>query len=132
MDLGALSTEARIGRILLAVGAALRAFGAFFFLLFVPLVSSFPAMFARQASFVFMALYGLLALLSLVGAWLAWRGFRAAGQGRLQKAATYGLVAAFVPPVGVVTLIGGLFCLLSPEARQVRAARMRTSASGPA
>ena len=112
------------GTILLLIGAIVQSVGAFFLLLYGTLfgtalrramerngnTNSFPATFL-------MIVFLCLGLLLAAGAVLAFLAHARARAGNANSAFVRGLIAALLPPVQIVTLIGAILCKASPEAQ---------------
>lgn len=110
----------KAGTVLLLVGAILHAVGAFFLtaagLLFLLIdktflgdgEATFPATFVG-------ALYLFLGLVMVVGSFFGFSAWRQSQGGQLHSAWVRGLVASLLPPLQVVTLLGAIFVLVSPE-----------------
>lgn len=118
------SSLLKAGGILLLVGAILATVGAALLLV----VSAF--MFAigenylgeeDQATFPFAVVggvYVVLGILLAVGAVLGYQAWGRAKAGDARAAWMRGLVASLLPPLQVVSLVGAILCLVSPEGEE--------------
>jgi MFS family permease len=116
---------ATAGRILLLVGAIMSLLGACFLLGLITLLQLLgerapPANGTGQELQVMGLVYGILALVLVVGAVFGYLAYRFASRGQWRQAWTYGFVAALVPPLQLIPLLGAIFCLVSPEGEQAR------------
>jgi predicted permease len=112
----------KAGTILLLVGAILATAGAALLVLIGTPFLVFLGAARAEASFAAIgAIYLFLGLVVGVGAIFAWLAWRRALAGNLQGAWTFGLVAALVPPVQLLPLIGAILVLVSPEAEAQKA-----------
>lgn len=107
------------GTILLLVGAILAAIGALFMLaLAIGMNVLFTALDEPDAPGLFFAIfYGALAIVMAAGSVFGFIGYGKGREGDAQGAFVFGLVAALVPPVQVVPLVGAILCKVSPEAQ---------------
>lgn len=117
----------KAGRIFLLIGAIMSAFGALFLLaasIFLLTVgnnilggesgSAFPA---TVVGWLYLGLGALL----VVGCVFGFRAYGAAKAGDARRAWINGLVAALLPPLQIVPLVGAILCLVSPESQESKA-----------
>jgi hypothetical protein len=122
--------------ILLLVGAILAVVGAFLMLVFTALFGFVLAAFQDEGRgdmgfpAVIGIFYGAFGLLLLASAVCGFIGWRKAGQGDLQGAFVWGLVASLLPPVNILLLLGAIFAKTCPEA-EAAVARQRQAWSPP-
>jgi hypothetical protein len=115
---GVPSTEAKIGRILVLIGAIVASFSA---LLMIGMAVSYSLLFRRIPteaapmffSFGILVFFGGLSLIGSVVGFIAWA--KAARDPR--KAGFLGIIAAVLPPTNVFALAGGILLLISPEGK---------------
>ncbi len=113
----------KAGRILVLVGAIMSVFGALMLLLVsigINLIPTESGTDAAVGAFVGI-LYGVLAAMLIAGAIFGFLSFRSVGEGRIHRAWIQGLVAALLPPVQVLSLVGAILILVSPEHEAERA-----------
>lgn len=123
---------AKAGRILLLVGAIMGAIGAFFLILagILLVVVGRNLVGDGDAAFpgtVVGAIYLVMGVVIAVGTVFGFLAYARAQRGDWHGAWVFGLVAALVPPLQVLPLLGAIFCLVSPEGEAAKRAR-----SGPA
>ena len=106
-----ISTEAKIGKILIfiaiiigiiqliAIGVAGSVFGLTFFL---------PAWIAGVVIFI--------AFIKVVGIIIGVIAFRTAENRDFRQAGILAIIASFIPPLDIFMIIGGIVCLIAPEA----------------
>lgn len=108
------------GTILLLVGGIVQVFGA---LMMFGLGAFFLVVgtAAADAALGFMGpLYLGLGVLVAVGSVFAFIGWTKARNGDAHGAWIMGLVGSLVPPLQLVTLLGAIFCLVSPEGQAAK------------
>lgn len=110
-----LSTEARIGEILLAIGIVLSLIALAYLILYGALPFStrfFPAhLIAGHLHAV--------ALVKCAGILTAITGLFSARHRRFQKAGILVVIATLLPPIDIVFFLAGLLLLVSPETRKL-------------
>lgn len=115
--------------ILLLVGAILQAVGALFFVgmgVFMGAVfDSVGEEVGRGPGWIVGGLYIAMGLLAAVGAVFGFLAHRDARRGDAHGAFVLGLVAALLPPVQLLLLLGAIFAKVSPEGEA--ASRLRGS-----
>jgi len=121
-----ISTDAKAGKILIFIGVILNiiSFPILFVLGTALVLVSFGALSGFQQFMIFgldfytMGLiYIILGIISVIGLILKIMAYRQASQKEnFHNAGVYGIVASFIPPLDVVTLIGGILCWVSKEA----------------
>lgn len=115
------SGQAKAGRILLLIGAVLAAVGAAFLalagLFLLAAGETFLGEEAEQsmAPTVIGAIYLVVAALVAVGCVFGFLAYGRAMRGDVHGAWVFGLVAALVPPVQLLALVGAILLLTSPE-----------------
>lgn len=114
----------KAGEVLLLVGAILSAVGAVFLVLAsIGLGALFASTDTGDAPTGFItAVYGVLAAVLAMGAVFGFLAYGKARRGDAHGGFVFGLVAALLPPVQVVPLLGAIFCKVSPEGEAARSA----------
>lgn len=121
----------KAGTIILLVGAILHAFGSFVLLLMGSLMLALGRSFlggGRGGAFPFAivgTLYLVLGVLLAAGAIVGFAAWGRAKAGDARGGWVRGLVASLLPPVQLVTLVGAILCLVSPEGEAQGRARMQ-------
>lgn len=122
------SGMAKAGRILLLVGAIMGAAAAFFLVVagIVLVVLGQNLVGDGDAGFpgtVVGAIYLVMGAVIAVGTVFGFVAHARAQRGDWHGAWVFGLVAALVPPLQVVPLLGAIFCMVSPEGEAARRAQ---------
>ena len=108
-----LSTEAKIGKIILIVSLILSSVGVIVIILAGALVAKmlqgFPGLFVA-------GLY-ILALVKIAGIILGFFSLHSATTDHWRRAGILALVSCILPPLDLLMLVSGLFFLFSPEAK---------------
>lgn len=111
-----LSTEATIGKVLILVGFLLKVVGAIaIFGGIVPISEVSMTLGIAPFTWVLagaLTAYGLLAVAGII---VLWKGMTKFKSKDYQGVAIFALVAAFLPPIGALELIGAILLLISPE-----------------
>jgi hypothetical protein len=111
-----LSTEARIGELLLAIGIVL----SFIALAYLILYGALP--FSTRFFPIHLIAGGYLhavALVKCAGILTAITGLFSARRRRFQKAGILAVIATLLPPIDIVVFLAGLLLLASPEGRKL-------------
>jgi len=113
LELKGLSSEAKIGKIILIVSLILSIVGVIVIILAGALVAKmlqgFPGIFVA-------GLY-VLALVKIAGIILGFFSLHSTTTDRWQRAGILALVSCILPPLDLLMLVSGLFFLFSPEAK---------------
>jgi len=115
-----LSSEAKIGKILILVGFILGIFGTIFSIIFgIILIAFSNSEFAQKSGLsLFGGFYLVWGILMIVGTILAIFAYKSASNHDFHKAGIMGIVASLIPPLNIFILIGGILCLTSREAKE--------------
>ncbi len=121
MDLNfeGLSTEAKIGKILVLIAFILKIIGIIS-ILGLSAMGSYGMMLAQVGLGVeamWMGVVGGMIILGLIGIFLVWKAFDKMAAKDFHGAAIYALIAAFLPPLDIIVLIGAILLFISPEAK---------------
>ncbi len=106
-----LSTEAKVGKILLIIGVVLG------------LLSLLAMLFVGSMMMFGMAglfgglVYAIIAV-DVVGLVVGVLAIKKAMDGEMKSAGIYGIISSLLPPLNIITLIGAILCLVSPEAKK--------------
>lgn len=123
MDLNfeGLSTEAKIGKILVLIAFILKIIGILGALVAVSMGTSmmmfFPMDFGPMWGAMWMGIVAGTIVLGLIGLFLMWKAFDKMAAKDFHGAAIYALIAAFLPPLDIIVLIGAILLFISPEAK---------------
>ena len=120
IDFGGLSTEAKIGKIVVLVAFILKILGLLFLVSAISLGGY--TMMAMPMGIGFGAFWaGLMVvflILGLIGLFMIWSAFGKMAEKDFHGAAIYSLIAAFLPPLDIIVLIGAIVLFISPEAKK--------------
>ena len=105
------STEAKIGKALIVIGVILSAIGT----IFLAVMGSATAMFMMPLFGGFMA---VIAAIEVIGIILGIIAIKKSFDDQYHDAGVFGIISSLLPPLNIFTLIGGILCLLSPEAKK--------------
>ncbi len=110
----------KAGRILVLVGAIMSVAAAVFLLIATLGLAAFGQLASEAEADTAVAgivtvVYGIIALLTAVGAVFGFLSFASARRGDVHQAWIRGLVAALLPPVQLLLLVGAILILVSPE-----------------
>jgi len=118
--------EAKAGKVLIFIGVILSviSFPILFFIGASLVLVSFGTLSGFQQfliagldSYTMGLIFIMLGIISIIGLILKIMAYRQASQKEnFHNAGVYGIVASFVPPLEIVTLIGGILCWVSKEA----------------
>ncbi|MBP1929213.1 hypothetical protein J2741_001760 [Methanolinea mesophila] len=114
LELRGLSSEAKIGKIILIVSLVLS-------ILAVALVLLAGVLIARMLQGLpglFIGGLYALAFVKILGIILGFVSLWSTGSGRWQRAGIIALIASIVPPLDLLMLVSGLFFLFSPEVKE--------------
>lgn len=118
MDLNfeGLSTEAKIGKILVLIAFILKIIGILAMLAAVSM-GSYALMLFPVAGFeaMWMGIVAGMIILGLIGIFLVWKAFDHMAAKDFHRAAVFALIAAFLPPLDIIVLIGAILLFISPE-----------------
>ncbi|MFA7153429.1 MAG: hypothetical protein WC072_06525, partial [Methanoregulaceae archaeon] len=110
-----LSTEARIGEILLAIGIVL----SFIALVHLILYGALPFTTRFFPTHLIAGYLHAVALVKCAGILTAITGLFSARRRRFQKAGILAVIATLLPPLDIVFFLAGLLLLASPEGRKL-------------
>ena len=110
-----LSTEAKIGEILLAIGVVL----SFVALAYLILYGALPFSTRFFPAHLIAGNLLAVALVKCAGILTAITGLFSARRRRFQKAGILAVIATLLPPIDIVFFLAGLLLLISPEARKL-------------
>jgi hypothetical protein len=113
LELKGLSSEAKIGKIVLIVSLVLSIIGVILIILAGTVVAKvlqgLPGLFVE-------GLY-ILALVKSIGIVLGFVSLYSTTVDRWRRAGIIALISCILPPLDLLMLVSGLFCLFSPEAK---------------
>lgn len=112
-----LSTEAKIGKILVLIAFILKILGILV-ALGAASMGTYAAMFAPFGfGAMWIGIMAAMVVLGLIGIFLVWKAFDKMAAKDFHTAAVYALIAAFLPPLDVIVLIGAILLFISPEGK---------------
>lgn len=121
LNMDGLSAEARIGKILILVGVII---GIFAVILLAALASLTWSSGELSGFGVVIAIprWILIAVLGvkIVGLILGILALFSASRDKFSKSGIFAVISSILPPLDLVMLIGGIFCLISREANEVK------------
>ncbi|MCC7573569.1 MAG: hypothetical protein KO464_09345 [Candidatus Methanofastidiosum sp.] len=117
LDLEGLSTEAKIGKILILVSLILGIVGVFGMLVGFSFGALFPIRYMR--GFPFLAGFFLVfaVVIKILGLVIGFMALSSANLKNFNKAGMYAIISSLLPPLDIIMLIGGILCLISKEAK---------------
>ena len=111
-----LSTEAKIGKILVLIAFILKVVGILAALGMAAMGSAALMLFPFGEA-LFLGYVAAVIILGLIGIFLVWKAFDKMAAKDFKTAAIYSLIATFLPPFDVIVLIGAILIFISPEAK---------------
>jgi fatty acid desaturase len=105
-----ISTEAKIGKILILIAIIF----AIIQLIAIAVIGSVGFSFFLPAWVGGIVL--IVALVKVVGIIIGIIAFRSAEDGDYKKAGILAIIASLIPPLDIIMIIGGIVCLIAPEA----------------
>ncbi len=137
MDLNfeGLSTEAKIGKILVLIAFILKIIGILGALVAVSMGTSMmmfvPMDLGPMWGAMWMSIVAGTIVLGLIGLFLMWKAFDKMAAKDFHGAAIYALIAAFLPPLDIIVLIGAILLFISPESKTGTGAPAAAPAATP-
>ncbi|KYC45826.1 MAG: hypothetical protein APG12_00806 [Candidatus Methanofastidiosum methylothiophilum] len=116
LDVEGLSTEAKIGKILILVSLILGIVGVLGMLVGFTSVALFPLRYMRFpifAGFFFV----IAAVVKILGLIIGFMALSSTTLKNFNKAGMYAIISSLLPPLDLIMLIGGILCLISKEAK---------------
>lgn len=107
-----ISTEAKIGKILIFIAIII----GIIQLIAIGVVGSIGLSFFLPAWIGGIVI--IIALVKVVGIIIGIIAFRSAENGDYRQAGILAIIASFIPPLDVIMIIGGIVCLIAPEASE--------------
>lgn len=117
LDIEGLSTEAKIGKILILVSLILGIVGVLGMLVGVSSVALFPIRYMRGFSLFAGSILVFLAVIKVLGLIIGFMALSSTNIKNFNKAGMYAIISSLLPPLGLIMLIGGILCLISKEAK---------------
>lgn len=119
LNLDGVSSEARIGKILILVSIIL----GILFLLFLGVLGGIMytagSIFMLNISMSIPLLFIIpLFIVKVAGLLIAFLALRYSEEGNYSRAGIFAIISCVLPPLDLVMLIGGIFCLISREANE--------------
>ncbi len=112
-ELDGISTEAKVGKILLFIGLVLKIITVLSMFLF----GSLYALWGFHVPQVVMMSAPVIAIVLLVGIAFGFISLRFADEGAMSRASIIALVGSVLPPVDVLYLVAGILFMVSKEAQ---------------
>lgn len=112
LSMEGISTEAKIGKVLIIIAVILGVIGMIVLAVFgsFGLAAIIPAWLVGGII--------ILAIARVAGLVIGLTAFMSADDGDYSRAGILGIVASVIPPVDLIMLAGGIVCLISPEAKK--------------
>lgn len=110
-----LSTEAKIGKILILIGIIIQAIGIAAVL---AIGSGMMDYGYGMMGSVFGGMFYALGLVQIVGLIVGVYAYKSAEKGDFHNAGILAIVASLLPPLQLLMLVGGILCLVSREAKK--------------
>lgn len=117
LDVEGLSTEAKIGKILILVSLILGIVGILGLLVGFSFGALFPMRYMRGFPLfagIFMIFVAVIKILGLIVGFIA---LSSTNTKNFNKAGMYAIISSLLPPLDLIMLIGGILCLISKEAK---------------
>ncbi len=117
LDVEGLSTEAKIGKILILVSLILGIVGILGLLVGFSFGALFPMRYMRGFPLfagIFMIFVAVIKILGLIVGFIA---LSSTNLKNFNKAGMYAIISSLLPPLDLIMLIGGILCLISKEAK---------------
>jgi hypothetical protein len=105
-----ISTEAKIGKILIFIAIILGVIQ----LIAIGVIGSVGFSFFLPAWIGGIVI--IMALIKIIGIIIGIIAFRSAENGDFRQAGILAIIASFIPPLDIIMIIGGIVCLIAPEA----------------
>ncbi len=113
LSLEGLSMEAKIGKILIFIGIILG------IITIIGISFVYPVFgFLFPSNIAYLAL--LVSVIRIIGIIIAIYAFFSAERGEFRNAGILAIISAFIPPLDIIILIGGILCLIAPEAGRTK------------
>ncbi len=117
LEVEGLSTEAKLGKILIIVSLILGVVGVFWLLI----GFSFGTLFPMRHSWGFSIFAGLFlfsaAIVKILGLIVGFMALSSTNIKNFNRAGMYAIISSLLPPLDIIILAGGILCLLSKEAK---------------
>ncbi|NMC76941.1 MAG: hypothetical protein GYA60_06570 [Candidatus Methanofastidiosa archaeon] len=117
LELHGLSTEAKIGKILILVSLILGIVGLLGIILGFSYRILYPFSFMRGIPLFAGFLLILTTIVKVVGLLMGYMALAATNNKNFSKAGVYAIISSLLPPFDLIMLIGGIICLISREAK---------------
>ncbi len=135
LNLEGLSTEAKIGKVLVIIALILKVLGIIGAVAALSLGGAYFSMFLPMAGLgagLWMGMVAAIVIVSLIGIFLVWKSLGKMTGKDFHGAAIFALIAAFLPPLDIIVLIGAILLFLSPEAKKAGVPKEAKPAKQPA
>lgn len=121
LNIEGMSAEAKIGKILILVSVVLGILAVIILGMMAAVIrpSGAFSVFGVMVTIPFWILLFLL-VLKIIGVTLGIAALYYSGKNSLSTAGILATISSVLPPIDLVMLIGGIFCLISKEANEVR------------
>lgn len=117
LEVEGLSTEAKLGKILIIVSLILGTVGVFWLLV----GFSFGTFFPMSHGWGFSIFAGLFlfsaAIAKILGLVVGLMALSSTNSNNFNKAGMYAIISSLLPPIDIIMLCGGILCLISKEAK---------------
>jgi hypothetical protein len=117
LELQGLSTEAKIGKILILVSLILGIVGVLGILAGFGSVALFPIRYARGFPLFAGFFIVITAVIKILGLIIGFIALSSTNLKNFNKAGIYAIISSLLPPLDLIMLIGGILCLISKEAK---------------
>lgn len=117
LDVEGLSTEAKIGKILILVSIILGIVGVFGMLVGFTSVALFPLRYMRGFPIFAGFFIVIAAVIKILGLIVGFIALSSTNLKNFNKAGIYAIISSLLPPLDLIMLIGGILCLISKEAK---------------
>jgi len=121
LNIEGLSSEAKIGKILVLIGVIISILVVIILAIVTALIWNYGQVFGFGI-YVAIPQWIVTAILSLkvAGLIIGILALYYTGRNDFTKAGTFAVISCILPPLDLIMLIGGIFCLVSREANEIR------------
>lgn len=120
LNLEGLSTEAKIGKVLVIISLILKVLGIIGAIAAISVGGAYFSMFLPMTGLggIWMGIVAVTVIVSLIGIFLVWKSLEKMSGKDFHTSAIFALIAAFLPPLDIIVLIGAILLFLSPEGKK--------------
>ena len=117
LNVEGLSTEAKIGKILILVSLILGIVGLLGMFVGFSSIALFPMRYMRGFPLFAGFILVFVAIIKILGLIIGFMALSSTNLKNFNKAGMYAIISSLLPPLDIIMLIGGILCLISKEAK---------------